>query len=377
MSKRNSGNLMSKLQKLIKHPGVFFRDYFNKRYPVINNEQLCPEKDEALLIKQTEKLEQKVFADQKSIDVDVVYTWINKNEQWEREFKAVRDSKEEVQFGRYALDDARFEDHDELYYSLKSVRKFMPWVRQVFIVTNNTLNLPEYLDSNDITVITHAEIISEEYLPTFNSHVIEAHLHNIPELSENFIYFNDDVFAARPLTVGHFFQENGLASLFLSQKFLDQLYIKGNHTPTLQASLYSQALIEREFSKRPNQALVHTYVPLKKSMYQIAWDLYQAEIEAFLNNQFRGSPDLNLATFLVPWLMYLHGCSFLSTDICYYFNIRSAHAIQQYKKLLSKDEDSPHSICANDFFASGSDDSKQKYQDAFSQFLNKFFKIEH
>ena len=43
----------------------------------------------------------------------------------------------------------------------------------------------------------HREIIEQEYLPTFNSHVIEANLHKIPNLSEHFIYFNDDVFVAK------------------------------------------------------------------------------------------------------------------------------------------------------------------------------------
>lgn len=45
----------------------------------------------------------------------------------------------------------------------------------------------------------HREIIDHDYLPTFNSHVIEANLHKIPNLSEHFIYFNDDVFVAKPL----------------------------------------------------------------------------------------------------------------------------------------------------------------------------------
>ena len=68
--------------------------------------------------------------------------------------------------------------------------------------------------------IDHSEIISSKYLPTFNSHVIEAHLHNIPNLAENFIYFNDDVFVARELPPGHFFKGNGLASIFISRKSL-------------------------------------------------------------------------------------------------------------------------------------------------------------
>lgn len=314
---------MRKLRKLIKTPGLFFRDYFNNRYPVINSEQLCPENYESVLIQQIESLE-RIFTDSKQpLPVDVVYTWINKNDQWKHEFNKAMQNDVENELGHYSTDAARFEDHNELYYSIKSVRRFMPWVRRIFIVTNNRVDLPEYLQKTDIEVVLHSEIIRPEYLPTFNSHVIEAHLHKIPDLSENFIYFNDDVFVARPLSRTHFFQDNGLASLFVAHKYLDQLFHRGKHTPTLLASLSSQKLLKRYFENSPNQMLVHTYVPLKKSCFKSAWDRYEIEIKGFLNNRFRSDSDLNLATFLVPWLMFLQAKSTSHLETCYYFNIRS------------------------------------------------------
>ena len=42
--------------------------------------------------------------------------------------------------------------------------------------------------------VTHEEIfVNKSHLPTFSSPAIEAHIHRIPGLSQNFIYFNDDV----------------------------------------------------------------------------------------------------------------------------------------------------------------------------------------
>jgi hypothetical protein len=43
----------------------------------------------------------------------------------------------------------------------------------------------------------HRSIIHSRYLPTFNSHAIEGHLYRVPDLSERFIYFNDDMFLGR------------------------------------------------------------------------------------------------------------------------------------------------------------------------------------
>ena len=44
-----------------------------------------------------------------------------------------------------------------------------------------------------MTIVPHETIfVDREHLPTFNSRAIESHLHRIPGLSENFLYFNDD-----------------------------------------------------------------------------------------------------------------------------------------------------------------------------------------
>uniref|UniRef100_UPI0015CEABF5 stealth conserved region 3 domain-containing protein n=2 Tax=Enterobacterales TaxID=91347 RepID=UPI0015CEABF5 len=211
---------------------------------------------------------------------------------------------------------------------------------------------PKWLTPSDrVRIVDHSDIIESQYLPTFNSHVIEAHLHKIPGLAEHFIYFNDDVFVARPLPAGHFFRSNGIASLFMSKKSLAIMQGKGADTPTLSASLKSAAILNHDFSFLIDHPLVHTYVPLRKSMFEECWRLYRAELRKFLSNKFRTNDDLNLATFFVPWLSYIRGVSVPSRDICYYFNIRSPAAATYFNALqIAKNKGTlPHSFCANDF----------------------------
>ena len=45
--------------------------------------------------------------------------------------------------------------HQELRYSLRSVEKYAPWVRHVFIVTNGQIPYWLNLDSPRLTVVTH------------------------------------------------------------------------------------------------------------------------------------------------------------------------------------------------------------------------------
>ncbi|KAK3853814.1 hypothetical protein Pcinc_039664 [Petrolisthes cinctipes] len=88
----------------------------------------------------------------------------------------------------------RFQDNEELRYSLRSVEKFAPWVRRIFLVTNGQIPHWLNLDHPRLTIVTHKDIFpNHSHLPTFSSPAIECHLHRIPGLSEHFLYLNDDV----------------------------------------------------------------------------------------------------------------------------------------------------------------------------------------
>lgn len=71
--------------------------------------------------------------------------------------------------------------------------------------------MPEWLNTEcpKLRIVRHEEYIPSEYLPTFNSNVIELNLHRILDLSERFINFNDDMFVIGETQKSDFF-ENGL-----------------------------------------------------------------------------------------------------------------------------------------------------------------------
>ena len=363
-----------KFKKLIKNPGVFFRDLLIKRYPVINCEQNFTEAEEvavSIVDQKLQKVESKIILPN-DFPVDVVFTWVNDQDHiWQQKkskFANVNLACEN------SNDGARFENHNELYYSVLSVKKNLPWVRKIFIVTDN--QTPEWLVKDEkIEIIDHSEIIDSQFLPTFNSHVIEANLYKIKDLAEHFIYLNDDVFVARPLNKEHFFRKNGVISIFTSDKSLQEMKNRGVATATLLASENCNEILNKSYGISIDLPLSHTYVPLKKTSFKKCFELYEKEISGFLNNKFRGKNDFNMATFLVPWSIYLEGQSVFTPEICYYFNMRSNNALNMYRKLLhaKKYGNIPHSFCANDFTAN----SKNINFDASKSlncFLNSFFK---
>ncbi|MGB6095997.1 MAG: stealth family protein [Comamonas thiooxydans] len=352
-----------KIKKLFASPLIFARDYLLKIRPLILNELDIGllSQDEVISI-QKNYIYLSDRLDITTDKIDVVYTWVNdSDDEWQRKIKKYKDN---LNPNYENSSKERYSNSNEIFYSVRSVLKFMPWVNRIYIVTDNQKH-PDLDCEEKVEFISHSSIIPEEYLPTFNSHVIEAYLHKISGLSENFIYFNDDVFVARHLDREHFFKKNDLASAFFSKKKISNIK---RITPTAKAAINSKRLLEESFKCVIDSYFVHTYFPLKKSVYEFVWGNYKDEIESFLSQKFRSEKDLNLASFLVPWASFLLGKSTADLDICYYFNHRSA-ASELYWKVLLKKEVLPHSFCANDFYG-GNNISKS---DGLENKLNDFY----
>ncbi|KAK7480398.1 hypothetical protein BaRGS_00028317 [Batillaria attramentaria] len=115
------------------------------------------------------------------------------------------------------VSNSRFEDNEELRYSLRSLEKFAPWVRHIYIVTNGQIPYWLNLDNPRITLVTHEEIFpNKSHLPTFSSPAIESHLHRIPGLSDKFLYFNDDVMFGSEVWPDDFFSHATGQKLYLT-----------------------------------------------------------------------------------------------------------------------------------------------------------------
>ena len=121
-------------------------------------------------------------------NISFVYTWVDGSD------INLANSKSKYNGGNKDFN-SRDRSVDELLYSLRSLKKYLPWYNgTIFIVTNN--QIPEWLDINNsqIKIINHEEIIPKYINPTFDSSTIECFLDKIPNISDIFIYMNDDFF---------------------------------------------------------------------------------------------------------------------------------------------------------------------------------------
>lgn len=118
-------------------------------------------------------------------------------------------------FDHYAP--SRFEDKEELRYSLRSLEKHAPWIRHVYLVTNG--QIPHWLDLDNprITLVTHEDIFpNRSHLPTFSSPAIESHLHRISGLSSKFLYLNDDIMFTQNVWPEDFYTNSRGYKVYLS-----------------------------------------------------------------------------------------------------------------------------------------------------------------
>ena len=134
-------------------------------------------------------------------NISIVYTWVDGSD---KEYRNLRDS--------YSYNDvkkglsSRDRNNNELKYSLRSIKKYMPWHKgKIFIVTPGMK--PSWVSkSSNIIWINQNDIIPQNLIPTFNTNVIEFFLHKIPGLTEYFIHMNDDFFFVNQSTQMIFLQ---------------------------------------------------------------------------------------------------------------------------------------------------------------------------
>jgi hypothetical protein len=132
------------------------------------------------------------------IDIDLVVTWVDSDDQERNELRAYHIKEYEKNVGPLRKSGKRtnvYAENSELKYLLKSVDSFAPWIRKIWILCSGNQR-PKWLNPNHtrIQVVSDADIMKASHLPTFNSHALECNLYKIPGLSEYFIYSNDDMF---------------------------------------------------------------------------------------------------------------------------------------------------------------------------------------
>jgi hypothetical protein len=175
----------------------------------------------------------------------------------------------------------RFRGNELFKYWFRSVDMYLPWINKIFVIVQSDSQIPTWLLNTDrIKVIKHEQFIPNEYLPVFNSQAIEMFIHKIPELSEKFLYSNDDIYYIGSLEPEDYFTETGVKTNFKCVPIGDI-----NNIPLWKVSIINSGLLtnkeETEKIRDVNLSYItpmHITRPYLKFVMEEAFNLYKTEI---------------------------------------------------------------------------------------------------
>ncbi|GAB1416246.1 hypothetical protein MASR2M117_16520 [Paludibacter sp.] len=235
-------------------------------------------------------------------DIDLVYLWVDgRDPVWLEKRKRAIESNP-----RYAGVNmtGRYESSDELKYSIRSVIKHLPWIRKIFIITDN--QTPQWLNVNQekIVIIDHYEILPSVALPCFNSAIIEYFIHRIPYLSEHFLYANDDMLVNANLSPSFFFADDGFPYARFQYQLFQQTETKLKEFFNIRINNYRRSiinatkLINSRFDVYFNGVSHHNFDGyLKNDLKNLIEVDFKNEFESVFTNKFRDPSDIQRIVF--------------------------------------------------------------------------------
>ena len=139
--------------------------------------------------------------------IDAVITWVDGSEpNYQRKVKEYLTDNNTLK--------RQYFQANEINLCIASIVKYAPFIRKIFIVTDkqrpNLDSIKHLVTLDKVEIIDHEEIFrdNKDCLPTFNIRSIDALLFKIKNLSDKFIYFNDDMFLVKETSQEDWFINN-------------------------------------------------------------------------------------------------------------------------------------------------------------------------
>lgn len=329
-------------------------------------------------------------------EIDFVITWVDgADKEWLNE-KSLYDTTVDV-------DDSaeRYRDWELLRYWFRSVEKFAPWVRKIHFVTWG--HVPEWLNTENpkLHIVRHEDYIPGEYLPTFNSAVIELFFHKIEGLSEKFVYFNDDFFvinhvqptnyflngkprdmlAFQPVVanpknpvMSHIYMNNSVTLCkYFNKRDNVKKYPKNYYHLGYPPLYFCYNILEMAFPLYTGFYTIHNPSPFTKTTFEEVWSREKDLLEEMATHRFRNKNDVSPYLFR-EWQKLSN--QFVPTNVLKDFGYFEVG--QDNHKLISTiKKQKKKMICINDVkLNSDFEQVKKELQDAFEVILSEVSSFE-
>lgn len=301
--------------------------------------------------------------------IDVVYAWVDGNDpKWKKKFNKYKGIEESVSYRNNT--ESRYKDRQELKYSLRSIHMYAPFVRNIYIVTDN--QVPEWLNQSvpGVKIIDHKDIFDPKVLPVFNSHAIGAQLHHIKGLSDRYLYLNDDTMFGRYVVPQRFFFANGIARVSPSPALIHAGEPKDYESAPSSAGKNVRAALQKTFGRHITNKFKHMPNPqIKEVAYEIE-KKYKDLVEKTASSRFRSKEDIQFAGLFHHSYSVITGRAIPSSGVrAAVVNISDTNARTALERLLTTRE--AHTICLNESETPAS--RQEEVADMVENFFERYY----
>ena len=330
--------------------------------------------------------------------IDFVLPWVDGNDiNWQNKkeyYNPVKSSENNA---------SRYRDMGTLRYVLRSIEKNCPWFNKIYLITEG--HYPSWLniEHEKIVLVTHDELyFDKSHLPIFSSSSIEMNLANLKDLSEKFVYLNDDTVIIREIEPTRFFKD-GKPVDFLSHGWIPRNKLFGklrrmdawvhsiNNNLSLINKKFAPINLKNDYLYHPSYGIKtkisnfllknvykkfiwlehwHHPIPYLKSTLQEVYNEFKNEMMQCSKNRFRSNNDLT---------QYIYRYWQLASGEFYPYKyndglIANIDSIKTLEKLIARveNEKNINFVCFNDDL-NLTDDEFEKVTIILKSFLDEYF----
>jgi hypothetical protein len=236
--------------------------------------------------------------------IDLVYTWVD--DTWPGYADLLRQHARKDQ----DTNPNRTRDNLELLrYSLRSVARFAPWIRNIYLFTLRP-QVPRWLNTDNprVRVIHHDEVMDPAHRPNFNSFAIFTHLHRLPGLSSPFLFLEDDMLFHAPMTPGDFLAPDGRMRVFprLARTAPAENWQRTDISPWNAALAHANRLLDARYGPASRRAVSHAPLMIHPEWWAEMLDQWPEVIEQTRASRFRSIGNVP-PEYLYPYFALAQG----------------------------------------------------------------------
>lgn len=267
--------------------------------------------------------------------VDVVIPVLIPNEDWYKEYKKYCENE----------NPGRIRDMNTIEPTIYGILNHLPWVRYIWLIVYDKSQLKNcsFLDNKKVKIVEHKDIIPQEFLPNFNSVIVELFMHKIVELAENILFMNDDMIYTKDIPIDYYFKNEKSVHLNKSLYLYKPVYNYQYDYIVNSTVDFIKSITGKNYLANHK----HMPMPMKKSLCNFIHTKYEnVLLESCRNSHIRKNKNIEMS--LIAYT--LEECY----NLCEYSNNTSIRT--QYISLVDNMKESTltnaiknnHIICLND-----------------------------